>query len=104
TEVVVTAFEQWGPACLDRFIGMFAFAIWDGRQLFLARDRLGEKPLFHARDGRRFLFASEIKALLAELPAEPNLDRRFPVLETTLEPETLFKGISSLEPGHWLTF
>jgi len=104
TEVVVNAYAEWGPGCLDRFIGMFAFAIWDGRRLFLARDRLGEKPLFYARDGARFLFASEIKALLAEIPAEPNLDDRFPVLEAAIEPETLFKGVLSLEPGHWLTW
>ncbi len=104
TEVVVTAYEEWGAACLQRFIGMFAFAIWDGGTLFLARDRLGEKPLFYARHRGSFLFASEIKALLVEVPAEPNLDERFPVLEAALEPETLFKGIYSLEPGHWLTY
>jgi len=104
TEVVVTAYEQWGAECLQRFIGMFAFAIWDGRRLFLARDRLGEKPLFYARHQSRFLFASEIKALLVEVPAQPNLDERFPVLEAALEPETLFKGIYSLEPGHWLIY
>src|SRR5437899_2867871 len=68
TEVVVTAWQEWGPACLERFIGMFAFALWDGRELVLARDRLGEKPLYYARHEGRFLFASEIKALLAEVP------------------------------------
>jgi len=104
TEVVVTAFAEWGPACLERFIGMFAFAIFDGRRLFLARDRLGEKPLFWVAHGGRFLFASEIKALLAEVPAQPNLDQRFAVLEAVLEPETLFKGIFSVEPGSWLTY
>ena len=102
TEVVVNAWAEWGPACLQRFIGMFAFAIWDGRELVLARDRLGEKPLFWARDGPRFLFASEIKALLAEVPAVPNVDERFAVLEAAIEPETLFQGIWSLQPGHWL--
>jgi asparagine synthase (glutamine-hydrolysing) len=104
TEVVVAAYAEWGPACLERFIGMFAFAIWDGRTLFLARDRLGEKPLFWTRHDGRFLFASEIKALLAEVPAEPAIDERFAVLEAAIEPETLFKGIFSLEPAHWLTF
>jgi asparagine synthase (glutamine-hydrolysing) len=102
TEVVVNAWAEWGPGCLQRFIGMFAFAIWDGRELVLARDRLGEKPLFWARDGPRLLFASEIKALLAEVPAVPNVDERFPVLEAAIEPETLFRGIWSLQPGHWL--
>jgi len=104
TEVVVTAFKAWGPRCLERFIGMFAFAIWDGRELFLARDRLGEKPLYYARDGRRLLFASEIKALLVELQPRPRLDDRFRVLEAPLEPATLFEGILSLPPGHQLTF
>jgi asparagine synthase (glutamine-hydrolysing) len=102
TEVLVNAWAEWGPACLERLIGMFAFAIWDGRELVLARDRLGEKPLYWTRDGTRLLFASEIKALLAEVPATPNLDERFPVLEAALEPETLFKGIWSLEPGRYL--
>ncbi len=104
TEVVVAAYAEWGRACLERFIGMFAFAIWDGRTLFLARDRLGEKPLFWTRHDGRFLFASEIKALLGEVPAEPAIDERFAVLEAAIEPETLFKGIFSLEPAHWLTF
>jgi asparagine synthase (glutamine-hydrolysing) len=104
TEVAVTAYQEWGPACLERFIGMFALAIWDGHTLFLARDRLGEKPLFYAQHAGRLLFASEIKALLAEVPAEPNLDERFAVLEAALEPETLFKGIYSLEPGCYMTY
>jgi asparagine synthase (glutamine-hydrolysing) len=104
TEVVVNAYQQWGPRCLERFNGMFAFAVWNGRELFLARDRMGEKPLYYARDGARLLFASEIKGILAELPARPRLDDRFPVLETILEPDTLFEGVYSLEPGHCLTF
>ena len=104
TEVVVAAYREWGPACLDRFIGMFAFAIWDGHTLFLARDRLGEKPLFWTRDGERLLFASEIKSLLCEVEPVAQVDDRFAVLEAPLEPETLFRGIFSLPPGHFLTF
>ncbi len=104
TEVVVTAYKAWGARCLDRFIGMFAFAIWDGREIFIARDRLGEKPLFYWATGDRFLFASEIKALLVEVTPESALDDRFPVLEAMLEPDTLFKGIHALEPGCFLTF
>jgi asparagine synthase (glutamine-hydrolysing) len=104
TEVVVNAYRQWGPACLDRFIGMFAFAIWDGRQLFVARDRMGEKPLFYALRGERFLFASEIKALLVEVAPEPAVDDSFPVLEAAIEPDTLFRGIHALLPGHYLVF
>jgi asparagine synthase (glutamine-hydrolysing) len=104
TEVVVTAYKAWGPKCLDRFIGMFAFAIWDGREIFIARDRLGEKPLYYWAGGGRFLFASEIKALLVEVTPEAALDDRFPVLEAVLEPDTLFKGIYALEPGCHLVF
>jgi asparagine synthase (glutamine-hydrolysing) len=104
TEVVLAAYRQWGPSCLGRFIGMFAFAIWDGGSLFLARDRLGEKPLFYSRQGDRFLFASEIKSLLVEVEPEPRLPESFFTLETVLEPDTLFAGIFSLPPAHYLTF
>jgi len=104
TEVVVTAYKAWGARCLDRFIGMFAFAIWDGREIFIARDRLGEKPLYYWTQGDRFLFASEIKALLVEVTPEVAIDDRFPVLETVLEPDTLFRGIRALEPGCHLVF
>ena len=66
TETIVHAYEQWGDACVERLRGMFAFAIWDAprRRLLLARDRLGVKPLYWARSGRRLLFASEIKSIL----------------------------------------
>ena len=74
TEVVLHAFEEWGPECLRRFNGMFALAIWDRRRrtLFLARDRIGEKPLYYYRDPTRLIFASEIKAILAD----PTVPRR----------------------------
>jgi len=104
TEVVLHAFREWGPACLDRFIGMFAFAIWDGGRLFLARDRLGEKPLYYARDGERFLFASEIKSLLVELTPVARLTAEFFALEAAIEPETLFEGVYALPPAHYLIF
>jgi asparagine synthase (glutamine-hydrolysing) len=104
TEVVVAAYQAWGAGCLDRFIGMFAFAIWDGGRLFLARDRFGEKPLYYCRQPQRFLFASEIKALLVEVDPEPCVDDRFPVMEAALEPDTLFRGIVALEPAHYLIF
>src|SRR5947209_2946272 len=73
TEVIIHAYEQWGERCVERFNGMFAFAIWDQprRRLFLARDRYGVKPLYWWHRGNVFLFASEIKALLEH----PNVTR-----------------------------
>lgn len=70
TEVILASYRHWGPACVDRMNGMFAFAIWDSdlRRLFCARDRFGEKPFYYCWDGRTFRFASEIKALLPALP------------------------------------
>src|SRR5215470_483463 len=61
TEVVLVAYLEWGPQCLDRFNGMFAFAIWRDDQLFLARDRLGKKPLFYTHGKQGIAFASELK-------------------------------------------
>ena len=108
TEVIVHAYEEYGRDCLSRLRGMFAFAIWDARQrlLFLARDRVGKKPLFYylGRDG--FLFASEIKALLADhtVAAEPDpvaLDH-FLALQYIPAPLTAFRGVRKLPPAHWL--
>ena len=67
TEVILKAFHKWGAACVERFHGMFAFAIWDQveRTLFLARDPFGIKPLYYADDGATFRFASQVKALIA---------------------------------------
>ncbi|WP_172683743.1 asparagine synthetase B family protein [Desulfosarcina cetonica] len=67
TEVILAAYRQWGAACLDRFVGMFAFAIWEHsrQRLFLARDRLGIKPLYYFFDGHILIFGSELKALMA---------------------------------------
>jgi asparagine synthase (glutamine-hydrolysing) len=110
TETIVHAYEQWGDACVDRFRGMFAFAIWDTarRRLLLARDRLGIKPLYWARAGSRVLFGSEIKSILASgfVRAEAN-DAALPELLGTRYlsgTETLFKGIHRLLPGHTLAF
>ncbi len=108
TEVVVHAFEEWGPACVERFNGMFAFAVHDtaNRRLFLARDRLGEKPLHYFWDGGLFLFASEIKALLRH----PDVSRRIDPLavskylsfEYVPAPHSMFAAIRKLEPGYSL--
>lgn len=106
TEVIVHAYEEFGPHCLAHFNGMFAFALWDRprQQLFLARDRLGEKPLYYAQHGGRFLFASEIKSLLSEIPAEPMLDEEYWTLESVNAPRTMFRGIHALPPGHALLY
>src|SRR5918912_411221 len=97
TETIVHAYEEWGAACVERFRGMFAFAIWDARRkrLLLVRDRLGIKPLYWTVVGDRLLFGSEIKAILASglVPATPN-ERAIPELLSTRYlsgTETLFK-------------
>jgi len=109
TEVIVYAYEQWGTECVKRLRGMFAFAIWDRRRrrLFLARDRVGKKPLCYTRAGGRFLFASELQGLLADrdVPREVNL----PAISDYLTygyvpaPQTAYQGIYKLPPAHWLT-
>jgi asparagine synthase (glutamine-hydrolysing) len=110
TETIVHAYEQWGDACVDRFRGMFAFAIWDTnrKRLLLARDRLGIKPLYWTMRDGRLLFGSEIKAILESrlVRAEPN-EEAIPELLSTRYlsgAETLFKGIYRLLPGHVLVY
>jgi asparagine synthase (glutamine-hydrolysing) len=108
TEVVLHAFEEWGPACVERFNGMFAFAIWDRRaeRLFLARDRFGIKPLYYAHQDGRFLFASEIKSLLrAGLPRRVSAEAlsEYFSFQNVLSDLTLFDGVRLLPPGHTLT-
>jgi asparagine synthase (glutamine-hydrolysing) len=106
TEVILQAFVRWGEDCLHEFNGMFAFAIWDDREkrLFFARDRLGIKPFYYAATSGRFLFASEIKALLQmDLPpTEPNLAALAYFLQFRHNDlaETIFKGVFKLPPGH----
>jgi asparagine synthase (glutamine-hydrolysing) len=108
TEVIVHAYEEYGEHCLEHFRGMFAFAIWDGRkhQFFAARDRLGKKPFYYAQWGDTFLFASEIKAILAHPAARREIDHKALDLYFGLRyvpgPMTIFKGISKLQPGHFL--
>ncbi len=110
TETIVHAYEQWGDACVEHFRGMFAFAIWDSprRRLLLARDRMGIKPLYWALANSRLIFGSEIKAILESglVTADAN-EAAVPELLATRYlsgPETLFKGIYRLLPGHVLTF
>ena len=109
TEVIVHAWEEWGEACLDHFNGMFAFALWDaGREaLFLARDRLGEKPLYYCflNDGR-LLFASELKGLLASPDVPRRLDpqavEEFFAYGYVPDPRSIYGGIRKLPPAHFL--
>jgi asparagine synthase (glutamine-hydrolysing) len=107
TEVIAHAYEQWGPDCLRRFNGDFAVAVWDGerRELFLARDRFGVRPLFLAEYGGDICFASEIKALLRHPAARRELD---PVgiadtftLWSMLPDHTAFAGVRELAPAHY---
>ena len=108
SEVVLNAFEKWGIDCLGRFRGMFSIAIWDSRkrELWLIRDRLGEKPLYYSVIHDRITFASEIKALLQdpEQPRAVNPEALYHYLSflTTPAPHTMFDGIRKLPAGHWL--
>jgi asparagine synthase (glutamine-hydrolysing) len=110
TETIVHAYEEWGDDCVDRFNGMFAFAIWDQprRRLLLARDRLGIKPLYWAHRGNVLLFGSEIKAILASGLVEPEARLsalpEFFATRSTAGAKTLYSGILKLLPGHRLVF
>jgi asparagine synthase (glutamine-hydrolysing) len=109
TEVIVHAWEEWGKACLDRFNGQFAFALWDAREerLFLARDRLGEKPLYYSllSDGR-LLFASELKSLLLspqlDRPLDPQAIEEFFAYGYIPDPRSIYLGVRKLAPAHCL--
>ncbi|WP_338496839.1 asparagine synthase (glutamine-hydrolyzing) [Pseudomonas sp. WP18] len=109
TEVLLYAFREWGERCVDRLIGMFAFAIWDRleQRLFCARDRIGIKPFYYHFDGQKLGFASEIKALFADgsLKAESNSDglQDYLTFQFCLNEKTLFKGVQKLEPGYHLS-
>lgn len=107
TEVLLHLYEEFGPDCLTQINGQFAFAIWDARrrELFLARDRVGIRPLFYTINDNRLLFASEIKALLAvpgvAAKIDPAaLDQIF-TYWSPISPHTIFRGIRQLPPGHY---
>jgi len=108
TEVIIHAYEEYGRECLERLRGMFAFAIWDKRShtLFLARDRVGKKPLFYFQGVDRFVFASEIKALLiddtVQRQPDPVAVDHFLALGYVPGPRTAFLGIRKLPPAHWM--
>jgi asparagine synthase (glutamine-hydrolysing) len=108
TEVIIHSYEQWGEDCLNRFNGQFAFAIYNNKEksIFIARDRLGIRPVFYARHNGRFYFGSEIKSIFCEPSIPRNLD--FKGLDeiftwwTTSPPRTAFENINELEPGAFI--
>jgi asparagine synthase (glutamine-hydrolysing) len=106
TEVIVHAYEEWGEDCPKRFNGQFAFAIFDSvrESLFLCRDRLGVRPLFHAQHGEVFIFASEAKAIFASGLADPELSvegmHQIFTFWSNPFPFTPFEGVSELPPAH----
>jgi len=109
TEVIVHGYEQWGERCVEKFRGMFAFAVWDAteRRLVLARDRVGVKPLYYAElPGRGVVFGSELKSLLEDpdVPRawRPDAIDAYLTLLYIPAPATIYKGIHKLEPGHVL--
>jgi asparagine synthase (glutamine-hydrolysing) len=110
TEVILHAYEEWDVECLNRFRGMFALAIWDSnlRRLFMARDRLGKKPLVYFHKGGHLIFASEIKAILQG----PDIERKvnlyalhnYLTYQYVPSPDTIFEGIKKLPPAHYLLY
>lgn len=108
TEVLLAAFLTWGPRCIDRFNGIFAFAVWDReqRKLWLVRDRFGVKPLYFHREGPRLLFASEIRSLLASGLLRPELDRGalydFLSFQSFGHPLSPIRGVYQLQAGSFL--
>ena len=109
TEVILQAYEQWGEQCVERLTGMFAFAIWDSRvsKLFIARDRLGIKPLYYSLTQNAFLFASNTQALLASRVIDTNIDpqalqHQFTLHAVVPAPRTILQGIRKLPPAHYM--
>jgi asparagine synthase (glutamine-hydrolysing) len=107
TEVILAAYERWGPGCLQHFAGMWAFAIWDrvDQSLLIARDRLGIKPIYYHFENGQLLFASEIRALLASGKFPPKVDRaalaNYLVYQTVYGDGTLIEGVNMIPPGHY---
>lgn len=115
TEVIVHGYEQWGPAVVSELRGMFAFALYDGREetLFVARDRFGKKPLYYTllnqgTSQESLLFASDLKALLVDPQVPRRLNRKVIGQYLTYgyvpEPETMMEGIVKLPAAHWMTY
>lgn len=109
TEVLLAAYAEWGVDCLQHFNGMFAFALWDSqrKRLFCTRDRFGIKPFYYYWDGQAFIFASELKSLIQHpaIVRQPDDQAIFDYLTIGVSDHTertFFKGIRSLQPGHFL--
>ncbi|RLI48155.1 MAG: asparagine synthase (glutamine-hydrolyzing), partial [Candidatus Thorarchaeota archaeon] len=109
TEVIIHSYEEWGQECLQKFNGMFAFVIWDSKNKLLwgARDRLGIKPLYYFFNGQTFIFASEIKAILASGLIKPEINlcglKDYWTFQFCLGDKTLFKDIYKILPGYQFT-
>jgi asparagine synthase (glutamine-hydrolysing) len=109
TETIVHAYEEYGIKCLQKLRGMFAFALWDCRKklLFIARDRIGKKPLYYCAKDSKFIFASELKAILQDKRIQRTLNPEALVDYLTYHyipfPKTIFEGIYKLPPGHYMT-
>lgn len=111
TEVLLTSYMAWGEECVNKLNGIFAFAIWDDarKQLFMARDRLGVKPLFYTQFNNKLLFASELKALLAHPEVKPEVDQDgiaeiFGLGPSRTPGHGIFRGINELRPGYKLCY
>jgi asparagine synthase (glutamine-hydrolysing) len=110
TETIIHAYEEWGEDCLHHLRGMFAFAIWDAnkKSLFCARDRIGIKPFYYFWDQKKLIFGSEIKAILAHSEVRPEVDNKALINYLRLfyipAPQTIYKNIYKLPPGHTLLF
>lgn len=111
TEVLLKSYMEWGPSCAERLNGIFAFGIWDekNQHIFLARDRIGVKPLFYTVQGQALLFGSELKALLANPQVRPVIDQEGLAEVFMLGPARtpghgIYRGVKELKPGHSMIF
>ncbi len=110
TETILHAYEEWGEECLKRLRGMFAFCIWDSIQnaMFIARDRFGKKPLFYAQYNDKFVFSSEIKAILSDSLFKRSIDDEalasYFMFSYIPAPLTIYRGIKKLPAGHFMVF
>ena len=108
TEVMLASFEQWGLAAIEKFVGMFAFALWDAssRQLHLVRDRVGKKPIYYSERNGTFAFASELKALrlaISNLAVDRDSLAQYVRLQYVSAPRSIFQGVHKVSPGAIVT-